>query len=88
MMNGSFYTTADGAMNWNIQSNMTGVDFTGFFKMQFLDPMTGYCGTHGGLLKTTDGGKNWINCFSTTAADGGFSIPRFFDINNGYLMTT
>ena len=88
MMNGSFYTTSDGGVNWNIQSNMTGVDFMGFLKMQFLDTMTGYCGTSGGLLKTTNGGKNWINCFSTTAAEGGFSIPRFFDTNNGYLMTT
>ena len=31
--------------------------------MQFLDSLNGFCATPGGLLKTTDGGKNWINCF-------------------------
>jgi photosystem II stability/assembly factor-like uncharacterized protein len=87
MMNGNFYTTSDGGKNWTIQSNMTGVDFTGYFKIQFLDPMTGYCGTGGGLLKTTNGGKNWSACFSTTAADWSFSIPRFFDADHGYFMT-
>jgi len=87
MMNGSFYITSDGGMNWTIQSNITGVDFTGYFRMQFLDTMTGYCGTSGGLLKTNDGGKNWINCFGTAVADGSFLIPRFFDTHNGYLMT-
>ena len=88
MMDGNFYTTSDGAVSWNIQSNMTGVDFMGYLKMQFLDALTGYCGINGGLLKTTNGGKNWINCFSgTSATNGTFSIPRFFDANNGYFMT-
>ena len=88
MMDGNFYTTTNGGMNWTIQSTVTGVDFMGYLKMQFLDTQTGYCGINGGLLKTTNGGKSWIKCFGgPSAVNGTFSIPHFFDDDNGYFMT-
>ncbi len=51
--------------------------------MQFLDTLTGYCGTANGLLKTTDGGKTWTNCLPKTSY---YIIPYFFDANNGYCL--
>lgn len=91
MMNGNFYKTRNGGINWNMISAVTTTEFDGFYKMQFLDTLNGFCGANNELLKTTDGGKTWTTCFSVQEFDSNFHtfiIPQFFDVNNGYLMTS
>lgn len=40
------------------------VDYIG---VDFIDTLTGWCvGKNGAIIKTTDGGKSWINCTSNT----------------------
>jgi photosystem II stability/assembly factor-like uncharacterized protein len=90
MMNGNCYKTNDGGANWEIVSNVTTQDFNGFYKMQFLDTLNGFCGAPNELLKTTDGGKTWITSFKVIENNVNihtFIIPQFFDVNNGYFMS-
>jgi len=51
--------------------------------MQFIDSLIGYCATHKGLLKTTNGGLTWINCLTAITK---FMIPYFIDTYNGYCV--
>ena len=88
MLNGNFLKTEDGGNIWQIVANVTLANFTGFYKMQLLDTLTGYCATPDGLLKTINGGKTWTNCLPVTGLSSNFIIPRFFDVNNGYCMTS
>ena len=91
MANGNCYKTRDGGLRWDSVSHVTTDDFNGFYKMQFLDKLNGYCGAPNELLKTTDGGKNWNVIFKVTENNPDihiFIIPQFFDVNNGYLMTS
>ncbi len=40
------------------------VDYIG---VDFIDSLTGWCvGKNGAIIKTTNGGKSWINCTSNT----------------------
>ncbi len=84
MNNGNFSKTIDGGAHWQlVTSNVAVPNFTGFFKMQFLDTLNGFCASPNGLLKTTDGGITWSNSLNVAA---GLMVPYFLDTKNGYCL--
>jgi photosystem II stability/assembly factor-like uncharacterized protein len=51
--------TTDGGMNWNVQYQF---DSLYFEQIQFVDKNNGWiCGEYGFVVKSTDGGTNWID---------------------------
>ncbi|HEY4968038.1 MAG TPA: hypothetical protein VII28_16640 [Puia sp.] len=83
MGGGDFSVSTDGGLNWTLKAAHVTTYDQRYYKMQFLDTLTGYCATPTGLLKTTNGGNTWINCL---AASTNFMMPYFFDTKNGYCL--
>lgn len=54
---GLIFKTADGGAAWDSVGTLRGLSPT---SMQFLDPDTGYVSGGGGILRSVDGGVNWI----------------------------
>ena len=84
MSGGDFNVTTNGGSGWTIKTAHVTTYDQGFYKMQFTDSSTGYCGTPTGLLKTIDGGTTWTNCLPTSTK---FMMPYFFDAGNGYCIS-
>jgi photosystem II stability/assembly factor-like uncharacterized protein len=58
-------TTRTGTGVWTeLNPKVPRVDYIG---VDFIDSLTGWCvGKNGTIIKTTNGGKSWINCISST----------------------
>ena len=82
---GHIIKTADGGLTWTKQS--TGSSRTsvlGLYAVQFIDPNNGWAvGTSGLVLKTTDGGANWMN-LSLVTYDHLYAV-YFHDANTGWV---
>jgi photosystem II stability/assembly factor-like uncharacterized protein len=79
----SFYKTSDGGNNWFVTEN---IQFTPLSKFFFSSPNTGYViGDYGAILKTTNGGYNWVN---QRQGIGGPTLNDicFTDQNTGYAV--
>lgn len=75
MLNGQLF-----AQSWFQQNSNTTEILADVF---FLNNDTGFaCGANGTILKTTDGGTNWV-AKNSTVTDG-FNLIRFVDNNVGY----
>lgn len=85
--NGFISKTTNGGNNWIILN--AGFDNWMNRCVCFINENTGWVGSHHGLIgylmKTTNGGINW----SRQDFPGAFHINsvKFFDVNNGWLMT-
>jgi photosystem II stability/assembly factor-like uncharacterized protein len=86
---GSMKKTTDGGVHWQVLATGLTTFPNDYYRMQFIDPQTGYCATHTGLFKTSDGGITWINSLAYNANPPGLSayiIPYFLDALNGYCL--
>jgi photosystem II stability/assembly factor-like uncharacterized protein len=96
----SIYHTEDAGQNWSIQDAPFCMgDFTDVF---FINPDTGWIvGTYKIVLKTTDGGENWIKIQNSIADGKCFKRVDFYDDlhgcavgdvmmggNEGFIMVT
>jgi len=82
-----FLKSTDGGLTWN--NHTIGLDL-GLIDCYFVSNDTGYIVTGGGIngneiLKTTDGGNNWINLYISDTATYAQSI-HFVDANNGFAV--
>lgn len=82
----TFLKTTDGGNNW--------VPFNGAGIFYFVDVNNGWSyygsGVNGAeppfkILRTTNGGTDWIEQFSDNAA-GGYNAMHFTDLNNGWIV--
>jgi photosystem II stability/assembly factor-like uncharacterized protein len=77
---GNIYNTKDGGKTWKVKGNVTRY----LLDMHFVDDKVGYCvGYSGKILKTTDGGQNWVLQTSNTTED--LRAVYFVDIDTGYI---
>jgi photosystem II stability/assembly factor-like uncharacterized protein len=83
--NGLFESTTDGGQTWKSQGFLnSGSSSNSYNQLQFLDKNEGFYGCPAGLLKTTDGGKTWINVlFGGVIA--AVNVIKFFDAQSGYF---
>jgi photosystem II stability/assembly factor-like uncharacterized protein len=74
-----FFTTTSISPQWILQNSNTTVSLNA---VHFLDSLTGFAGgDNGTILKTTDGGANWINIPGTTRDINTF---KFFNRSLGF----
>ena len=79
----SFYKSSDGGYSWaKLYDGNPNSSFNGFFMM---DSLKGWVTEHNQLLKTTNGGYNWIEVFVDTLWDFVRGV-EFFDENLGVLF--
>jgi photosystem II stability/assembly factor-like uncharacterized protein len=84
MVNGSFSKTVNGGASWQpVASGVVGNSFSSYYKMQFLDTLTGFCASPTGLFKTSDGGQTWVNLLPVATT---YMVPLFLDKTNGYCL--
>ncbi|TRZ63992.1 T9SS C-terminal target domain-containing protein [bacterium] len=86
---GGISRTTNGGVNWSSQ-----IFTSGIFGIDFPNPLTGYCvGLNGLILKSGDGGNNWIQQSSGTTSllnsvDFVDSINGFAVGNGGIILKT
>lgn len=77
--------TVDGGNTMTPLDLFNGGTFLGAFGLAFTDGSTGYmCG--GGMLKTTDGGQNWIQQMDVFTVNGTLYDVQFPTANDGYAV--
>jgi len=92
---GTVITTADGGNTWTRQRNP--VDTLDFRKVKFVDRYVGFVGGNciligpvrsddAIILKTVDGGANWVECDLGQNEELYFYDMDFSDINNGWVL--
>jgi photosystem II stability/assembly factor-like uncharacterized protein len=81
---GHIIITADGGLTWTKQnSGASRTSVLDLYAVQFIDPNNGWAvGTSGLVLKTTDGGANWMN-LSLVTYDHLYAV-YFHDANTGW----
>jgi len=75
-----FMKTEDGGATWSSNINQ-GYPLRSVF---FTDSITGYAVGDGGIIKTTDGGLNWIS--QTSVTSNSLLSVYFTDSNTGYAV--
>jgi photosystem II stability/assembly factor-like uncharacterized protein len=93
MSNGaSILKTTDGGLNWVMQFNDPISGYAGMGSIFFIDSNTGFAiegamysswGGHSLVLKTTDGGANWVGI---DTSDYYLKSVFFTDISTGYIV--
>jgi photosystem II stability/assembly factor-like uncharacterized protein len=83
------YMTTNGGSDWYIVSNELNI----FHDIYFLNSLTGWAASEGGILKTTDGGSNWklvskLKYKSICFADSSTGFGCSSGINGGILGKT
>ncbi len=71
------------SQGWTVQTvSVGGADLKALF---FLNSLTGYCvGQSGTIIKTTNGGTNWVNQTSGTSET--LNDVYFLDVSTGYVV--
>ena len=76
--NGIIYKSTNGGVNWAALSSLVSANLNSVY---FLNPDTGWVAGINTVLKTTNGGLNWINQYSSTAS---LSNIRFLNAQVGW----
>ena len=78
---GTILKTTDGGLSWKTQGAPS---FTGVFSVDFpFDAITGYAVGGTGILKTSDGGENWVD----QDINAGLSTVQFpVDVQTGFAL--
>ena len=76
---GLLIKTTDGGMSWNRQYVNTSADL---WTIGFANPNTGFTGGFNSVLKTTDGGTNWLPVLPGAS----FYLLQFTDSVTGYTL--
>lgn len=83
--------TEDG-VTWTESNPIPGIaDFQSFFGVSFVDNMNGWAAGTDTIVRTTDGGKNWVVVYTGTAAgDSGVNLVsiKFVDSEYGWVSGT
>ncbi len=72
--------TTDGGISWDSVAY-----YNSTYKVQFLNPDTGFVGSSGTIYKTVDGGKSWT-LRGVPGMAASYRSIHFFDYNNGVVM--
>lgn len=82
---GLIVRTTDGGLTWNIMPSNTTKDI---YDLSFGNVSTGYASGDGILLKTTDAGVTWINCFADPYYTSKiFTAVDFVSTDTGFICT-
>lgn len=76
--NGIIYKSTNGGVNWSALNSLVTSNLNSVY---FINPDTGWVAGINTVLKTTNGGLNWINQYSSTAS---LNSIRFLNPNIGW----
>ncbi|MCX6156406.1 MAG: YCF48-related protein [Ignavibacteriae bacterium] len=76
--NGNIYKSTDAGLNWTLQISGVSANLNSVY---FLNPDTGWVAGINTVLKTTNGGLNWINQYSSTTS---LNSVRFLNSQMGW----